>query len=157
MSAVSNTSDIPQAFSSLAPSSLILVCCDSGSTNFLVRQSDATGIILTPNLEPISVSLPNGTTISATSCGYLYFPNLPVPIPTYIFPDAVLHTSLLSASEFCNSGCVATFTDVSFQITYNNLPVLCSQKSSLSNYGSCNFQHYLYVTVQVKHNATHLI
>ena len=131
-SAVSNTTDFPQArsFFSFAPSTTKSACCDSGSTNLLLRQSDAAAVICTSTLELISVALPNGTTIFATSCGHLHFPNLPTPIPAYIFPDTILHTSLLSVSELCNAGCVATFNDTSFQFTYNILMVLNGTKSS---------------------------
>ena len=85
-----------------------MACSDTGSTNLLVRQSDALEIALTSTLERISVALPNGTTIRATSCGFIFFNNLPTPFPAFIFPDAALHTSLLSVSELCNAGCVAT-------------------------------------------------
>ena len=131
-SAVSNAPDFPQgqAFFSFAPSTTKSACCDSGSTHLLLRQSDAAAVICTSILELISVALPNGTTISATSCGHLHFPNLPTPIPACIFPDTILHTSLLSVSELCNAGCVATFNDTSFQFTYNNLMVLNGTKSS---------------------------
>lgn len=107
-----------------------MACIDTGSTNLLVRQSDAPGIDLTSTLEPISVALSNGTTIRATSCGFLSFNNLPVPIPAYVFPDTVLRTSLLSVSKLCNAGCVATFTDTQFHTTYKDLPVLQGKKYS---------------------------
>ena len=90
----------------------------------LVRQSDASRIILIPHLDQITVSLPNGNTIRSTSSGPLYFDNLPHPIPACIFPDVILHTSLLSVSEFCNVSCVATFTATSFYLTYKDMPVL---------------------------------
>ena len=47
-----------------------------------------------------------------------------MPIPAYIFPDTSLHTSLLSISELCNAGCLATFDANSFHLTYNDLPVI---------------------------------
>ena len=39
-----------------------------------------------------------------------------------------MHTSLLSVSEFCNVGCVATFTATSFCLTYRDMPVLQGTK-----------------------------
>ena len=60
----------------------------------------------------------------------MYFPNLPLPISAYIFPDHILHTSLLSVSELCNAGCIATFTATSFDLTYNTLPVMQGNKLS---------------------------
>ena len=107
-----------------------MACTDTGSTKLLVHQSDVSGIDLTSTLELISVALPNGTTIRATSCGFLSFNNLPVPIPAYVFPDTALHTSILSVRELCNAGCVATFTATQFHTTYKDLPVLRGKKNS---------------------------
>ena len=99
-------------------------CADTGSTNLLLRHSDASGVVISRDLESISVVLPNGTQIQSISCGHFHFHNLPVPITAYIFPDTSLHTSLLSISELCNAGCLATFDANSFQLTYNDLPVI---------------------------------
>lgn len=107
-----------------------LACSDTGSTNILVRQSDASAVIIDPHLPPISVTLPNGSTISSSFSGILYFNNLPHPIEAYIFPDQILHTSLLSVSELCNVGCLATFTDTHLQITYNNVMVIHGTKAT---------------------------
>lgn len=65
----------------------------------------------------------------STYSGYLHFSNLPHPITAYIFPDSVLHTSLLSVSELCNVGCLATFTDTHFHVTYNDLIVIKGTKA----------------------------
>ena len=125
---VSNTIEVPKAIFPCAPSHKKFACCDTGSSNVLVRQSDASRIILTPHLDQITVSLPNGNTIRSTSSGHLHFHNLPHSIPAYIFPDDILHTSLLSVSEFCNVGCDATFTATSFYLTYMDMPVLQGTK-----------------------------
>ena len=125
---VSNTIEVPKAIFPCAPSHKKFACCDTGSSNVLVRQSDASRTILTPHLDQITVSLPNGNTIRSTSSGHLHFHNLPHSIPAYIFPDDILHTSLLSVSEFCNVGCDATFTATSFYLTYKDMPVLQGTK-----------------------------
>lgn len=113
---VTNTVDCNPPHLSFAFSAPKLACSDTGSTNLLVRQSDASAVIIDPHLQPISVTLPNGSTISSSFSGTLLFPNLPYPINAYIFPDKVLHTSLLSVSELCNVGCLATFTDTLQQL-----------------------------------------
>ena len=126
--AVSNSAASPDSHVTFAQSSIKLACSDTGSTHLLIRQSDANGVIPAPHLQPISVTLPNGTCIYASTCGHIHFPNLPVPILAYIFPDSVLHTSLLSVSEVCNVGCIATFTATMFDIAYNALLVLRGSK-----------------------------
>ena len=76
----------------------------------------------------IRVSLPNGDTISATLTGDLQLPNLPAPLTAYVFPDNTLSTSLLSISELCNRGCVATFTSDDVHVTCEGLTVLHHHK-----------------------------
>ena len=127
---VTNTVDCNPPHLSFAFSAPKLACSDTGSTNLLVRQSDASAVIIDPHLQPISVTLPNGSTISSSVSGTLLFPNLPYPIYAYIFPDKVLHTSLLSVSDLCNVGCLATFTDTQFHVTYNNSTVLHGIKAT---------------------------
>ena len=114
------------SFASIAPK---LACSDTGSTNLLIRQSDSSAVIIDPHLQAISVTLPNRSTISSSYSGLLYFDNLPHPIKAYIFPDHILHTSLLNVSELCNVGCLATFTDTCFQITYKNSTVIQGTKA----------------------------
>ena len=127
---VTNTVDCNPPHLSFASSAPKLACSDTGSTNLLVRQSDASAVIIDSHLQPISVTLPNGSTISSSCSGTLLFPNLPYPIKAYIFPDRVLHTSLLSVSELCNVGCLATFTNTTFHVTYNNSTVLHGVKAT---------------------------
>ena len=115
------------SFATIAPK---LACSDTGSTNLLIRQSDSSAVIIDPYLQAISVTPPNGSIISSSCSGLLYFDNLPHPIKAYIFPDHILHTSLLSVSKLCNVGCLATFTDTHFQITYNNSIVIHGIKAA---------------------------
>ena len=115
------------SFATIAPK---LACSDTGSTNLLIRQSDSSAVIIDPYLQAISLTLTNGSIISSSCSGLLYFDNLPHPIKAYIFPDHILHTSLLSVSELCNVGCLATFTDTHFQITYNNSIVIHGTKAA---------------------------
>jgi hypothetical protein len=97
-------------------------CADTGSTNILLRLSDLTAIhsssesnntncdhnIVVEN--PISVRLPNGAYIQSMYSRNLYLDALSSPLRVYVFSDQDLKTSLLSISEFCNAGCIATFT-----------------------------------------------
>ena len=81
----------------------------------------------------IRVALPNGETISSSSAGDLWLPHLSVPLTAHIFPDASLDTSLVSISELCNNGCVATFTNEDVHITKDGLTVLHHGKDKLEH------------------------
>ena len=74
------------------------------------------------------MALPNGDTISSSSAGDLWLPHLPVPLTAHIFPDASLDTSLVSISELCNNGCIATFTNEDMHVTKDGLTVLHHRK-----------------------------
>ena len=154
--AVSNSVVSPESHVIFAQSPIQLACCDTGSTNLLIRQSDAYGVIPAPHLKPISVILPNGTSIYASSCGHVHFPNLTVPILAYIFPDIILHTSLLSVSELCNAGCLATFTATVFQVTYNELLVLRGSKLPTDKLWSVQLPTTNIITSTLRCNATRI-
>lgn len=139
-----------------AQSPIKLACSDTGSTNLLIRQSDASGVIPAPHLQPISVILPNGTGIYASSCGHVHFPNLPIPIFAHIFPDIILHTSVLSVSELRNVGCLATFTATIFQVTYNELLVLHGSKLPTDKLQSVQLSTTDITTSTLQCNATRI-
>ena len=62
--------------------------------------------------------------MSSSSVGELWLPHLPAPLTAHIFPDASLDTSLVSISELCNNGCIATFTSEEMHVTKDGLTVL---------------------------------
>lgn len=97
----------------------------------MLRASDA------PYINSIETSLhvllPNGATISSIGACNLDFPNLPHTVPCHIFPNDVLNTSLLSISQLCKMGCVATFSASDASITFSNRPVLRGLKSPDDN------------------------
>jgi hypothetical protein len=75
---------------------------DSGATDTLIRQSDQHCL---SNVKPggsISVSLPNGSTISSIATGVLDFDVRLPPIPARIFRDDQLDRSLVSLSDYAN-------------------------------------------------------
>lgn len=154
--AVSNSAVSLESHVTYAQSPIKLACSDTGSTNLLIRQSDTYGVIPAPHLQPISVILPNGTSIYASSCGHVHFPNFPVPILAYIFPDIILHTSLLSVSELCNAGYLATFTATMFQVTYNELLVLRGSKLPTDKLWSVQLPTTNITTSTIQCNATRI-
>ena len=115
---------------SLVP--LSTFCADTGSTHCLLRASDA------PNFKSIlaehglTVTLPNGHSITSIGIHALNFPHLPVAVPAHVFADDQLHTSLLSISELCYAGCTATFTDTDVSITHQQYTILTGSKDPSS-------------------------
>ena len=97
----------------------------------LIRQSDASLLTITLQPAAMDVKLPNGSVITSLHAGTFSLPNLPTPVPAYIFSDQSLDTSLLSISELCNLGCVATFSATGCVITHHDTVVLeCSKPSA---------------------------
>ena len=82
------------------------------STNILLRESDAAFLTIAQKHFPLMVTLPNGSSITSLLSGTFKLPNLPFAIPAHVFADNILDTSLISVSELCNLGCVATVQDV---------------------------------------------
>ena len=83
------------------------------------------------NIRPdiLHVQLPNGACIQAHSVGSLSLPNLPIPLVVYLFNDTDLSLSLLSISDLCKAGCLATFTDDRCVVTYNGSIVVDETKA----------------------------
>ena len=95
----------------------------------LLRLSDAGQLTLSPSEPPIQVKLPNGSLITSLYTGTFSLPALPTPLSAHVFPDNVLDTSLISISELCNLGCVATFVRTGCTITYcDKLVLQCSKQ-----------------------------
>ena len=72
--------------------------------------------------------MPNGQTITSSKTGNLFLPHLNSPLQAHIFPDEELGTSLLSISELCNSGCIATFTKDNVHVSKDGYTVIDSKK-----------------------------
>ena len=115
---------------SLVP--LSTFCADTGSTHCLLRASDAPHFKSILAEHGLTVTLPNGHSITSIGIHALNFPPLPVAVPAHVFADDHLHTSLLSISELCNAGCTATFTDTDVSITYEQYTKLTGSKDPSS-------------------------
>jgi hypothetical protein len=92
------------------PTTNNLACADTGSSHILLRESDAHTLSNIRSNDSIRVSLPNGEIITSSKSGDLSLPHLDATLTAHIFPNDKLGTSLISISELCNQGCVATFT-----------------------------------------------
>ena len=74
--------------------------------------------------------MPNGQNIISSKTGNLFLPHLNAPLQAHIFSDDDLGTSLLSISELCNNGCIATFTKNNVNVTKDGNTVFDSKKPS---------------------------
>jgi hypothetical protein len=113
----------------LAPTNIKPACVDTGSTNQLLRLSDASAVRQQSYLDPITVKFPNGDTINSISSGTFHLPNLPTQLKAHIFAEKDLDMSLVSVAELCNAGCEATFTKDGFRVINNGKVVLSAPKS----------------------------
>lgn len=107
-----------------------LACADTGSSHILLRESDLTTLSDIRNDFPIRVTLPNGQNITSSKTGNLSLPHLQSTLRAHIFPDEVLGTSLLSISELCNNGCIATFSKNNVHVSKDGNTVFNSEKNS---------------------------
>ena len=107
-----------------------LACADTGSSHILLRESDAHTLSNIRSSDSIRVSLPNGEIITSSKSGDLSLPHLDATLTAHIFPNDKLGTSLISISELCNNGCVATFTTDNAHVTKDGNTVLHSAKHS---------------------------
>ena len=74
------------------------------------------------------VLLPNNTIISTRHSALFPFPSFPSPLVAHVFDDAILSTSLISNSAFCNAGFVAKFDQTLCVITFNIKVILQGTK-----------------------------
>ena len=115
---------------SLVP--LSTFCADTGSTHCLLKASDAPNFKHLLAEHGLTVTLPNGQSITSIVSTALKLPHLPTAVQAHVFADNHLHTSLLSISELCNAGCTATFTSTDVIITYNRQSILTGSKDPTS-------------------------
>ena len=119
---------MPSDFNISASLSYQLACADTGSSHIQIRESDATTLSDVRNDFPIRIKLPNGQNITSCKTGHLSLPYLQSPLRVHIFSDEVLDTSLLSISELCNNGCIATISKNNVHVTKDGNTVFNSAK-----------------------------
>jgi len=116
----------------ITPKQFILALADSGSTDFLLRQSHLP-TQLHPHGDPIRVQLPNGSFV--TSVGFVNFiiPHSSIAITAHIFPDHLLDHNLASMSKLCAQGCSATFNSTSVVVRDAEGKIVLSGTKELSD------------------------
>ena len=100
---------------------------DSGATSHYVTESAP---VHTKNATiPISIGLPDGTSLQATHKAKLPFPNLPDEAQdAYIVTK--MQKNLISIGKLCDAGCTATFTKNTVQIQKNDKVLLQGQRNA---------------------------
>ena len=101
---------------------------DSGASDILLRESDATGIMQDTSIPNIHVLLPNGHTLQSIAAGNIRLPNMPHPFRVYIFRNSDLRQSLFGLSPLCAQGCNVNFTNSTVTVTINGAIVLKGQR-----------------------------
>ena len=94
---------------------------DSGASDILLRESDATGIMQDTSIPNIHVLLPNGHTLQSIAAGNIRLPNMPHPFRVYIFRNSDLRQSLFGLSPLCAQGCNVNFTNSTVTVTINGV------------------------------------
>jgi hypothetical protein len=91
---------------------------DTGASGNYMSYNDINKLInVKISSMPITVNLPDGSTITSTHEGDLKFDNIP-PIITHIFPD--MTSSLISIGHLCDIGLIATFDKDTVNISDNS-------------------------------------
>jgi hypothetical protein len=80
--------------------------------------------------EPITITIPDGSTMTSTHEGHLDIPALPpAATHTHIVPELNTH-SLISLGQLCDAGCTATVDKDEINVSYNNNVVLTGHRSN---------------------------
>jgi hypothetical protein len=111
------------------PSSQSIAIADTGTTGHYFQPHSAC-LNITPTHKPVTVNMPQGTSIQSTHTGELPLPQLPASARVaHIFPDLANH-SLISIGVLCDHNCVATFAKDNVTVSHNNEPLLTGPRSS---------------------------
>jgi hypothetical protein len=102
---------------------------DSGSTGHFFPNNTTQLTNILPTTKPISVILPDGSTIRSTHTGLLPIPELPLQATkAHLFPS--LHTALVSIPQLCDAGCSALFTAEAATILLDQHPILQGSRTA---------------------------
>lgn len=102
---------------------------DTGCTIHLCTP-DTPLIDLQETTDPITITIPDGNTMTSTHEGHLDIPTLP-PAATlaHIVPELNTH-SLISIGQLCDAGCTAIVTSDRIDVEYNGTTVITGDRSN---------------------------
>ena len=104
-------------------------CLDTGASGHYVAVSDARHLDgVTPLRQPLHVTLPDGSRLTAWHEGFLRLEGVPREVRhCHVF--AGLRGSLVSVGRLCDAGMSATFTASTVEVTYKGCVVLTGSRS----------------------------
>jgi hypothetical protein len=103
---------------------------------------------------PLSVNMPNGTTIQSSHTCDLLLADLPTQSwKAHILPGLV-HNSLISVGQLCDNGCSVTFTQEQVTVSKNGKFVMYGSRDPRSRLWIVDLKHRL-ETNQVQCSHTH--
>jgi len=104
---------------------------DSGASgHFLVEGAPVTRKKVAKN--PISILLPDGSTVKSTHTCHLDIPWLPDKMTEAHIVPQLAHSSLISTRKFCEAGCKVVFDEDECRVYYNNEVVLIGGRDERS-------------------------
>jgi hypothetical protein len=107
------------------------IAVDSGASSHYFKKSNAPCNNITPALNPISVRLPNKSTMQNTHEGYMNVPHLPPEAcKAYLFDD--MQSSLISVGQICQAGCTVKFDAHHVTIRKDDMIILKGQRDPTS-------------------------
>jgi hypothetical protein len=103
---------------------------------------------------PLSVNMPNGTTIqSSHTCDLLLADLTPQARQAHIFPGLV-HNSLISVGQLCDNGCNVTFTQEQVMVSKNRKCVMYGSRDPRSRLWRVDLKQR-FETNQLQYNHAH--
>jgi hypothetical protein len=109
---------------------------------------------------PLHVNMPNGTTIQSSHTRELLLNTLPPEARrAHKFPGLV-HSSLISVGQLCDSGCDVKFTQDKVEVNKNGKSVMSGVHDENRNYGELLYKKpqnqitKMHVTMHMKLHAT---
>ena len=105
---------------------------DSGTTEFLLRESDTSNLVVNRSAPSLSVQLPNEQIIHSVGTTQLVLADKQLTVTAFVFPNNVLSHNLFSLSAVCNLGCTVTLTRDDITIIFNSTTIMHATKSELA-------------------------
>ena len=82
------------------------------------------------DMNPVSITLPDGQRITSTHTCNLDIPWLPHRITEAHIVPGLLHSSLISTRKFCDAGCKVEFSETGCKVYYQGKLVMKGNKSN---------------------------
>jgi hypothetical protein len=104
---------------------------DSGATSHFMVQG-APVINIAVDLDPITITLPDGATLQSTNTCNLDIPWLPTAVTAAHIVPGLSHSLLISTRRFCDAGYTVAYDADKCTVTKNNSIVLVGQRDAIT-------------------------